>query len=81
MLKYIDGPEARFTPNDGIFIDLELFSGEKYTSLEPHRLFPKSGGNKYVTLLNSEGEQIAIIRDTCRRIHARWWRTRWRNTT
>ena len=64
MLRYIEGSEVRITPNDGIFIDVEFYGGETYTALEPHRLFPKSGGNKYVTLLNAEGEQVAVIRDT-----------------
>ena len=65
MLKYIDGPEVRFTPNDGIYIDAEFYhTKEKLTGLEPHRLFPKSGGNKYITLLDGEGNQVAIIRDT-----------------
>ena len=53
MLRYIDGPEVRFTPNDGIYIDAEFYyTKEKLTGLEPHRLFPKSGGNRYVTLLD-----------------------------
>ena len=64
MLRYIEGPEVRITENDGIFLDLEFYhTKEKLTALEPHRLFPKSGGNRYVTLLNSEGEEQAIIRD------------------
>lgn len=65
MINYIDGPEIKITENDGIFVDVQFFgSDEQYKELEPHRLFPKSGGNKYVALLNSEGEQIAVIRDT-----------------
>ncbi len=65
MLRYIEGNEVKLTPNDGIFIDAEFYyTKEKFTALEPHRLFPKSGGNKYVTLLDGEGNQVAIIRDT-----------------
>lgn len=65
MINYIDGPEIKITENDGIFVDVQFFgSDEIMKELEPHRLFPKSGGNKYVALLNSEGEQIAVIRDT-----------------
>ena len=64
MINYIDGPEVRITPNDGIFVDAEFYhTGEKMTGLEVHRLFPKSGGNKYLVLLDDEGEQKAIIRD------------------
>ena len=65
MLRYIEGPEARITQRDGIFLDVEFYhTKEKITGLEPHRLFPKSGGNRYVTLLNDKAEEIAIIRDT-----------------
>ncbi len=64
MINYIDGPEVRITENDGIFVDVEFYhSKEKYEGLEIHRLFPRSGSNKYIVLLNEEGEQIAIIRN------------------
>lgn len=63
MPRYIDGPEVRFTLNDGIFLDTEFFSGEKYTALEPHRMFPISGKNGYIALLDEDGNDIAIIRN------------------
>ena len=64
MINYIDGPEVRITENDGIFVDVEFYhTKEKYEGLELHRLFPRSGSNKYIVLLNDEGEQIAIIRN------------------
>lgn len=64
MINYIDGPEVRITENDGIFVDVEFYhSKEKLEGLELHRLFPRSGSNKYIVLLNDEGEQIAIIRN------------------
>ncbi len=64
MINYIDGPEIKITYNDGIFVDAEFFgTGEKLTGLEPHRLFPKSGSNRYIALLNEDGEQVAVIRD------------------
>lgn len=67
MINYIDGPEIKITENDGIFVDVQFYgSDEILRELEPHRLFPRSGGNKYVALLNSEGEQIAVIRDTAK---------------
>ena len=64
MIQYIDGPEIKLSYNDGIFIDAEFFgTGEKLTGLEPHRLFPKSGSDKYIALLNEDGDQVAIIRN------------------
>ncbi len=67
MIQYIDGPEIRITENDGIFVDAEFYhTGEKLTGLEVHRLFPKSGGNRYLVLLDEDGEQRAVIRDADR---------------
>ena len=64
MITYIDGPEVRITENDGVFVDVEFYhTKEKKTGLEPRRLFPRSGGNKYVALLDSEGNQVAVIRN------------------
>ena len=64
MITYIDGPEVKITENDGIFVDVEFYgSDEKLTGLEVHRLFPKSGGNRYLVLLDEEGEQKAVIRN------------------
>lgn len=64
MIHYIDGPEIKITYNDGIFIDAEFYhTGEKMTGLEPHRLFPKSGANNYIALLDENGDQVAVIRD------------------
>ena len=64
LINYIDGPEIKITENDGIFVDVTFYhTGETFHELEPHRLFPKSGANKYIALLDQDGNQIAIIRD------------------
>ena len=64
MITYIDGPEVRITENDGIFVDVEFFhSKEKITGLEPRRLFPRSGMDRYIALMDSEGEQVAVSRN------------------
>jgi len=60
---YIDGPEVRITVNDGIFVDVEFYDGRKFTMLEPKRLFPVSGLTKYITLLDEEGVEAAVIRN------------------
>lgn len=61
---YIDGDEARFTKKDIALVDMEFYDGRKIENLEPRRLFPVSGRTKYITLLDSEGKEQAIIRDT-----------------
>ena len=64
ILRYIDSTEARITENDGILVDVEFFAdNEKLIGLEPRRLFPVSGLDKYITLLDSEGVERAIVRD------------------
>lgn len=63
MPRYIEGPEVRFTPNDKIFVDAEFFTGEEFTELELHRLFPVTGLRRYIALVDKDGEAIAVIRN------------------
>lgn len=64
MIRYVDGNEIRITENDGIFVNAEFYGEDRiYEGLEVHRLFPKSGGDRYLALLDSDGEQVAVIRD------------------
>lgn len=61
--NFIDPNAVKFTVRDKIFVDAELYTGEKFTMLEPHRLFPISGLMKYISLLDEEGNEVFIIRD------------------
>lgn len=63
MPRYIEGPEIRITENDKIFVDVEFYSGEKFTEVELHRMFPITGLDKYIALMDSEGNEIAVIRN------------------
>jgi len=60
---YVEYDAARFTRKDITLVDMELFDGRKFVNLEPRRLFPLSGLEKYITLLDEEGVEQAIIRD------------------
>ena len=60
---YIEYDMARFIRKDITHVDMELYDGRKFENLEPHRLFPLSGLEKYITLLDGEGIERAIIRD------------------
>ncbi len=60
---YIDNDIAHFDRTDITFVDMTLYTGEKFTHLEPRRLFPMTGVSKYITLLNDDGEEVAVIRD------------------
>ena len=63
MPRYIEGPEIRITENDKVFVDVEFYTGEKFTELELHRMFPITGLDKYISLLDSSGNEIAVIRN------------------
>ena len=63
MPRYIEGPEVKFTENDKIFVDAEFYTGEKFTELEPRRMFPITGLTRYIALLDNEGNEIAVIRN------------------
>lgn len=63
MQRYINGEQVKLTVNDKIFIDAEFYSGEKFTGLELRRLFPITGLNKYIALMDGDGNEIAVIRD------------------
>ena len=61
--RYIDGDEARFTRRDMCVVDMEFYTGEKIEKLEPRRLFPVSGLRRYISLLDEDGKEHAIIRN------------------
>lgn len=60
---YIDGEEVRITKRDMCSVDVEFFDGRKFENLEPRRLFPVSGLTRYITLLDTDGKERAIIRN------------------
>ncbi len=43
-------------------VTLTLDSGETYEKLEARRLFPVNRPDEYITLLNTEGVEVAVIR-------------------
>ena len=60
---YIDGDEVRITRTDLTSLKLEVYNGNTYCQLEPIRLFPSSGITKYISLVDENGSEVAIIRD------------------
>ncbi len=60
--NYIDGNDVQFT-TAGLCVINMVHQGETYTNLTPKRLFPLNNKNKYITLLNEEQKEVAIIRD------------------
>lgn len=60
--KYVTGNDIVITSHDKIFIDAEMYTGEKFYNLEPRRLFPITGVNDYITFLDEKGEEKFILR-------------------
>lgn len=60
---YIDADEVRITRIDDGTLNVEFYTGEKMENLEPRRLFPSSGRTRYISLVNEENKEQAIIRD------------------
>ncbi|MEG1887002.1 MAG: DUF1854 domain-containing protein, partial [Oscillospiraceae bacterium] len=60
---YIGGDEVKFTKTDSCLVTLDFCDGRHFENLEPHRLFPLSGLKKYISLLDKDGNEIAIIRN------------------
>ena len=60
---YIENDMARFIRKDITHVDMELYGGQTFEDLEPRRLFPLSGKDKYISLLDSQGTEQAVIRD------------------
>ena len=63
MAFFIDGPEARIIRTGNTKVELQIYQGETYEDLEPRRLFPMSGLKRYITLLDSDLKEKAIIRN------------------
>ena len=60
---YINGDEARFELIEAPRLNVYFYDGNVIEDVEPRRLFPVSGGDKYVTLLDKENKERAVIRD------------------
>ena len=60
---YIEYDNARITHCEGTLLNVELYGGGSFERVEARRLFPITGIDKYVTLLDEEGAEVAVIRD------------------
>ncbi len=61
--QYIDSDEVRITRGNAYTVNLEFYDGRKYEDVEVRSLFPISGPRRYITMLDSEGKEIAVIRN------------------
>ncbi len=61
--NYVEGDKVRFTEVGLCTVDMELYGGETIKGLTPKRLFPMTGENRYISLLDNDGKEVAIIRN------------------
>ena len=60
---YVEGDRVRFVYKGICTVDMEVYGADVVTDLTPKRLFPVTGSDKYVSLLDKDGNEVAIIRD------------------
>lgn len=60
---YIQDDNARITKAGDNLLNVEMYDGRKFENAEARRLFPITGLDKYITLLDDEGVELAVIRD------------------
>ena len=60
--KYV-GSDAEFTRNGFALVDMKLSDGSVVEELSPRRLFPTNDKEHYISLIDSDGHEAAIVRD------------------
>lgn len=60
--NYVDQDSVRIKPVSFCTVSADLYSGEHFDELEPRRLFPLSGADEYISLLDKEGNEKMIVR-------------------
>lgn len=55
--------EDKITASENNLVNLSFASGESFENLEPRRLFPVNRPDEYITLLDFEGVERAVIRN------------------
>lgn len=60
---YIDRYTARITRKDLYTVTLTLCDGTVIDDLEPRRLFPVTGKDQFITLLDKNEKEVGLVRD------------------
>lgn len=60
---YIDRSTGTLTQADLCRVTLTLTDGTVYEDLQPRRLFPFTNPTCYISLLNEENREVAVVRD------------------
>ncbi len=60
---YLEYDNARIIRKEGLLLDIEMYDGRTFENVEARRLFPITGLTRYITMLDDEGIEKAVIRD------------------
>lgn len=60
---YLTAENATITRTDLALVTLTLADGRTFENLEPRRLFPVTNVQTYITLLDSDEREVALVRD------------------
>lgn len=60
---FINADEVRITPGEAFLLNLEFYDGTKFENVEARRLFPITGPDIYISLLDDKGSEIAVVRN------------------
>ena len=60
--RFVDANSVRLTPATFCTVRAQLFSGEVFDELEPRRLFPLSGPDEFISLIDPAGKEQMIVR-------------------
>lgn len=60
--NYIDS-NVIIKNSGGILLNVDFGDGRRIENVEPHRLFPVTKNNTYITLIDDGGNETAVIRD------------------
>lgn len=63
MGRYMVTSGDTINRTDSYLVSIRKSNGEVLTDLEPRRLFPFSDPEHYITFLNSDGKEIALLED------------------
>ena len=59
---FIDRSNGSIERTDLCLVRLTLSDGQVFEELEPRRLFPFTAPDTYITLLDNQGHEVAVIR-------------------
>ncbi len=60
---FINADEVKISPSEAFLLDIEFFDGTGFKNVEARRLFPITGPDRYISLLDEKGSEIAVVRD------------------